>query len=194
MSVFPTVEESKTKVKGLKSEFDRIHLPGGTSIDGSYYAGAIVHVFDPITKEVYFLGVPYNSKFHLINSETGHNKKYGEFPEQTVIRELLEETGLQAIVANLELVLQKKIPDSRPGKYGQFHQKFFYLITKFTGNLFTFEGANPIDGETAAPIWIQSSLFVKVLFGGHLEAVYTAIEELKLINRDYAYALMNVQR
>ena len=194
MENLQNIESVLSKINELKiAGYDRIHLPGGTAKDGSYYSGAIVVTMDPITKEVYFLGVPYNSHFH-IGSENGHNKKFGEFPEQTVIRELLEETGLQAISSDLELVLNKKIPDNRPGKVGQYHQKFFYLITEFTGNLFTFEGANPIDGETAAPIWIPASLFIKVLFGGHLEAVYAAIEELNLISRDYAYSLMNLLR
>jgi ADP-ribose pyrophosphatase YjhB (NUDIX family) len=187
-------ESVLSRINELKiAGYDRIHLPGGTSKDGSYYSGAIVATFDPTTKEVYFLGVPYSSSFHNIG-ENGHNKKMGEFPEHTVIRELLEETGLQAVASDLKLVLNKKIPDNRPGRTGQFHQKFFYLITEFTGNLFTFEGANPIDGETAAPIWIPASVFVKVLFGGHLEAVNKAIEELSLINIDYAYALMNLSR
>ena len=192
MEKFPTIEVVLSKINELKFQgYDRIHLPGGTSKDGSYYAGAIIANYNITTKEVYFLGVPYSSNFHL-RGENGHNKKFGELPDLTVIREIMEETGLQTTSSDLELIFEKKISDNRPGKHGQFHSKFFYLITEFTGNLFTFEGPNPIDGETAAPIWIPAPLFVKVVFGGHLQAVYAAIEALSLLDRDYAYALMSI--
>ena len=181
---FVLLEINKLKVQ----EYDTIHLPGGTAKDGSFYAGSIVPQYNSERKEFYFLGVPYNSHF---SRESGHNKKYDELPEQTAIRELLEETGLHTIPANLKLIWEKKIPDNRPGKLGEFHRKYFYLVTEFTGNIFTFEGPNPIDGETAAPIWIPASLFIKQIFGGHLDAIYAVIDDLRMKDRESAYALMN---
>ncbi len=65
-------------------------------------------------------------------------------------------------------------------------------MKEFTGNLFTFDGPNPIDGETAAPLWVPAQLFVKVVFGGHLKAVKIAIQELSMENREYAISLMNL--
>ncbi len=194
MIQFEKTEDVLLKINELKHQgYDTIHIPGGTSKDGSYYAGAIVAAYDIITKEVYLLGVPYNSRFHL-NSENGHNKKFGETPEQTVIRELLEETGLQANREDLTVVWSKEVPDNRLGKSGQSHKKTVYLITKFTGNLFTFEGPNPIDGETAAPLFIPATLFVGEVFKGHLEAVYNAFDALSCESKEYAYALMSLMR
>ena len=190
------IEKNTNKINQKLGElvaqgFDRISLPGGTSIDGSFYAGAIVVSYDSKTKEFYFLGVPYNSRFYL-KGESRHNKKSGETPEEAVIREVLEETGVQIISKNLTLAHTKSIPDNRPGKIGQNHCKYFYLVTEFTGTLFTFDGPNPIDGETAAPIWIPAELFLKKIFRGHLDAVQISIGKLMEMNREYAYALMNV--
>lgn len=192
MIQFESSEVVLKKINELKAQgFDKIHLPGGTSKDGSYYAGAVVALYDKITKEIYFLGVPYNSNFHF-NGENSHNKKFGEIPEQTVIRELLEETGLHTNPENLKLIWDSSIPDNRSGKKGEFHLKFVYLVTDFTGNIFDFPGPNPIDRETAAPLWIPSSLFFKLIFGGHIKAVEKAIEELSMQSREYAYILMNL--
>jgi len=177
----------RLKTKG----FESLHLPGGTSKDGDYYSGAIVAKYDPKTKKMYFLGVPYNSRFHLLY-QNGHNKKSGELPDLTIIRELMEETGLQAKSEDLWLVLHKKIPDNRPEHRGEFHRKFYYLIIEFTGKIFNFKGANPIDQETAAPLWLPAGMFVSKVFKGHLEAVYAAIEELSSMSKEYALALMNV--
>ncbi|MBK5215930.1 MAG: NUDIX hydrolase [Candidatus Pacebacteria bacterium] len=189
---FKSKEEITNKIGELHSNgFDRIHLPGGTSIDGNFYSGVVVADYDEETKEIYFLGVPYCSSFHF-KGEGGHNKKTGETPETAAVRELLEETGIQIKKDSLDLVFEKDILDNRSGRVGKFHTKYFYLVTKFTGNLFTFEGENPMDGETAAPIWIPASLFVKVVFGGHLTAVNSAIKNLCMQDRKYAYALMNL--
>ncbi len=171
--------------------FNKVHLLGGTRADGLYYSGSIVYKYDPIVKEMFFLGVPYNSNYHL-TGESGHNKKSDENPEQTAIRELMEEAGLHAFPEDLVKVYEKTIPDNRPGKNGQFHSKYFFLVEKYTGQVFEFDGPNPIDGETAAPIWFSASMFVTVLFGGHLKPLQLAIEKLMEKNRDYAHALMNV--
>jgi len=193
MEELKSTEFILSKINELKSQgYDRIHLPGGTSIDGSFYSGVILAKYDSITKDVYFLGVPYCSSFHL-NGRSNHNKKIGEVASQAALRELFEETGIQTTPENLDLVLEKKIPDNRSrGTLGQFHFKYFYLVTKFMGNMFNFDGPNPIDGETAAPLWIPANLFVKTIFKGHLEAVNAAIEKLMNEDRQYAHALMNL--
>ena len=181
-----------SQLNDLKTKgYDSVHLPGGTSKDGSFYSGVVVPVYNKEQKKFYFVGVPYDSHFH-VGKENGHNKKLGENPEQTVIRELLEETGLQVKLQDLNQICIKKIPNNRPGRNSEFHFKYFYLAMKFTGNLFTFEGPNPIDGETAAPILIPANIFIEVIFKGHLDAVKIAFDKLMEDNRDYAYALMNI--
>jgi ADP-ribose pyrophosphatase YjhB (NUDIX family) len=172
------------------SGYDRIHLPGGTAIDGSFYAGAVIAKYDFSSKEFYFLGVPYSSKFHL-KGESKHNKKFGEFPQQAVIREVLEETGIQITSESLILVWEKKVPDNRPGKLGKFHCKYVYLVNEFTGSVFTFEGPNPIDGETAAPVWIPALIFADKVFGGHKEAVGLAMEKLMAKKSEYVNPLID---
>ena len=190
METIKRSEAVTNKIGELHAQgYDRLHLPGGTAKDGSFYVGGICHRL--IEKEVEILVVPYNSNFHL-KGESGHNKKSGEIVEDALVRETLEETGLQIIPSALKLLIEKKIPDNRPGKVGQFHTKYFYLVSGFTGNLFTFDGPNPIDGETAAPLWVPASMILNLIFGGHKKAVEKAMEELSLQSREYAIALMNV--
>jgi len=192
LETLKSFEDITNKIGSLHAQgFDRIHLPGGTSKDGKSFSGGTVDRFNPLTKNVEFLGLPYNSNFHL-KGESGHNKKSGESPEESFIREVMEETGLHITLNDLEPLFEKKIPDNRPGREGEYHTKYFYLVRNFSGNLFTFDGPNPIDGETAAPLWIPAQLFVKVVFGGHLKAVKLAIEKLSMENREYAIALMNI--
>jgi hypothetical protein len=171
--------------------FDRIHNAGGTTKDGLYYVGGPIYRYNLETKNIEFLGVPYNSNFYT-NSESGHNKRAGESPEDAFIREVLEETGLQINPDSFKELYRKEIPDNRPGKAGKFHTKIYYFVNEFTGNLFTFDGPNPIDAETAAPFWIPADLFIKVIFGGHKKSIEMAIDELCLKNRDYAISLMNI--
>jgi len=193
MEKFPTKEFVLSKIEELKIlGYDCIHLPGGTAKDGSYFAGAIVYFYDEEqSKQIYFLGLPYNSSFHKENGN-GHNKKSGETPDQTVTRELLEETGIQVIPSDLELILKKDVPDNRYGMSGKFHSKYFYFVNNFTGNLFTFDGPNPIDGETAAPLLIPAELFIQVLFKGHLESLKVSIIKMMEMKREYTMALFNL--
>ena len=49
MIQFEKTEDVLLKINELKHQgYDKIHIPGGTSKDGSYYAGAIVAVYDAV--------------------------------------------------------------------------------------------------------------------------------------------------
>jgi ADP-ribose pyrophosphatase YjhB (NUDIX family) len=202
-SVAPTLffeDESviEERIKSFRNQgFDRINIPGGTSKDGSHYSGAVIPAYDPERKKMYFVGLPYNSLFHKEGDENGHTKKAGEKPLETLIREVIEETGLTIFPEYIEtLDASYNIPDKRDPepdpKKKKRHYKYFYFAPKFAGSLFAFEGANPIDGETAAPLLIPAHLFVKVVFPGHLAAVREVIEKLKGISPEYYYALANL--
>lgn len=173
--------------------YDRIVISGGTSLDLEHYSGVIGYEYDHSSKEFFFVGLPYNSKYHLENDESSNTKKPGETPIATGIREFFEETGLKAKPEDLVPILNYSIKDKRPGMENKLHHKNFYMIDikKCSGELYTFEGPNPIDGETAAPILMPASLFYEVLFGGHKQALDKAIEKLS-INREYAYSLMSL--
>lgn len=173
--------------------YDRVHISGGTSLDGSHYGGIIGYEYDVETKEFYFVGLPYNSTFHRHGDDSSHTKKPGESPKDTAIREFFEETGLKAKPEDLIEVLSYSVKDNRTGMEGKKHEKHFFIvdIKKCSGELASFEGPNPIDGETAAPILIPAQLFAELLFGGHQQALQKAITTLSE-NRDYAFALMNL--
>jgi len=178
----------KRKISNYEKQgYDRIHIPGGTSKDGEHYSGVFLYHFDKKSKEILFLGVPYSSKFYLEHKSNGHTKRSGETPKETARREVLEETGLFIEEGDLDLVLQYHIPN-RIDKT-KTHQKNFYCTNKYSGTLYSFEGPNPIDGETSSPLWIPYNLFRKVLFGGHQQALQLAVRRLRNLSADYYYAL-----
>ncbi len=174
--------------------YDRIHISGGTSADGSHYGGVIGYLYDRPTKQFYFVGLPYNSTYHKSGDfDSSHTKRPGESPEETAKREFFEETGLKVEIADLVPIFDFSINDNRPEREGKQHHKYYFMvdIEKCSGELYTFEGANPIDGETAAPILMPADLFALSLFGGHKRAFQKAIEKL-CADRDYAFALMGL--
>ncbi len=189
-----SVSEIEEKLALLKTQgYDRIHIPGGTSKDGTHYSGVIIPAYDPSLRKMYFVGVPYDSNFHKSGDDNNTNKKLGEHAIETAIREVIEETGLSVLPEDLEkLDASYSITDNRD--VTKKHYKNYYLATKVTGNLFAFSGPNPIDGETAAPVLIPVELFVKVIFGGHKKALESAIQKLLSLNGDYAFALMNYDK
>jgi ADP-ribose pyrophosphatase YjhB (NUDIX family) len=184
----------KQKLEDLRAQgFDTIHLPGGTSKDGSCSSTVVIVKF--FKKEFYFVAMPYNSSAKT----NGHNKKDNESPEQIARREVMEETALSIELADLHPLFDVPVKDNRPEHVGKIHRKYFYFADTFTGNLFEFKGPSPIDdGETAAPVMIPASLLMKIIFKGHLEALKTAIcylmedKENKASNKDYAYALLSL--
>lgn len=182
------------KINDLKSRgYDQIRLSGGTSKDGSYFSSAVPFKYIKETKKIYFAGVPYDSTFFLKKEGTTANKSSNENHEQTALRELFEETGLEGKEENLSLLFEKEKKDYREWREGQKHKQFFYLLETFDeSHFFTFDGSNPISAETAAPLWIPARLFTKVIYPGHLGILLKAVKHLKFKNAEYAYALMNL--
>jgi len=187
---FLTIEELIEKMEELKEEgFDRIHLPGGSSWDNSFCASTIVFVYDPDTKDVYFAGIPYNSNY--MNSN-GNNKKQGETPEETAIREVLEECGVHGFKSDLLSLSKSNYSVSDINDPERRHFKYYFLLQIFSGEFFSFEGPNPIDQGVAAPLLIPSRLFKEVLFKKHLPAFQEAVEFIMAKDMDHCYALMNL--
>lgn len=194
MSIFLSNEKILSKIDQLKLiGYDQVRLPGGTSKDGSFYSGVVLLKYDPVNKSIFFLAVPYDSHYHRTGGEGNNNKRSDETPLETASRELFEETGVSVSEKDIFLFFSKDIPDNRPWKpKDSIHNRFFYVTDKFNEkNFFQFEGPNPINAETAAPIWIPAELFMKVIYYGHLDALKEAVNYLSS-NRVYAYALMNL--
>jgi ADP-ribose pyrophosphatase YjhB (NUDIX family) len=187
----------QTLLKAFKDAgYDRIHISGGTSKDGAHYAGIIVYKYDKELKRFVFVGLPYDSLFYKREANgdkvAGHTKKDNELPKETAQRELFEETGLKVDdLRDLVEVYRKEIDDNRPEFKGQKHMKYYYMINidKCSGELSSFEGENPIDGETLAPELFIKEEFMKILFKGHQLPLQKTFEKLKLISLEYYYAL-----
>jgi ADP-ribose pyrophosphatase YjhB (NUDIX family) len=175
-------KEILSQIGALRNQgFNQIKLPGGTSKGGEHYSGLILFHFDKNTKKSYFLGLPYNPNFYKNNQENIATKLAGETPADTARRELVEETGYFVELEDLIEISNaiKKLPGKIPGT---FHIKYFYLVEEFSGAVFEFYGGNPIDAETAAPLWIPAALFKQVLWIGHQEALKGALEILSIMD------------
>jgi len=179
-----------SKIEELKLQgFDQIRLPGGSSKDESHYSGVFIYGYNPENKQVYFVGVPYNSNHWKDNRSNGHTKKLDETALETGCREVFEETGFNIEEHDLNLVFNYSIPN-RKDKL-KVHTKNFYLCNYFTGNMHNFTGANLIDRETAAPLLLPLSIFKKVLYGGHQNALAQALDSLKNESLELYDALVN---
>lgn len=185
---FLTIEELEKKLEDLKNEgYSRIHLPGGTSKDGTYCCSDVIETYNIVTRDVYFLGVPYNPN----SDQNGHNKRSDESIQATAVREAMEETGL--IIKEENLIYLPKSSHVCPDRWTpeKPHNKHFFLVKDFSGTVFEFEGHNPIDLSIAEPLWFPARYFKKVVFENHAYAVKEAVEILMGKSKEYAYALMN---
>jgi len=189
MESFLDVESLLLKIKEFRSlGFDEIRIPGGSSLGEEHYSGVFIFACDHTKKQLFFLGVPYNSSFYKNGNNSNHTKKAGELPTETARRELFEETGLLVEEGDLNLVFSYSIPD-RHDKM-KMHHKNFYLTNKFLGTLSDFDTRpNPIDNETGSPLWIPASLFKGLLYKGHQQAFQSVCDSLKLESADFYYAL-----
>lgn len=173
-------------IEGFKLDsFDQIRIPGGTSKDGSFYAGILVAKYDDVSNKTYFVLVPYNSNYHN-EGEANNNKRSDEFPEQTALRELFEETGIMTSKEKLILAWEKSVKDKRPWMFDKFHRKQVFVTDDFDdSHYFTYTGPNRISAETMPPICISADSAIDVIYGGHLNALKGAID--KLIRKDINY-------
>ncbi len=194
--IFMDPQEIQELLKGFKNEgYDRIHTSGGTSLEGGHYGGVFVYFYGKESKTISFVGLPYDSDYykHEKNKEKqhGHTKKPNETPRQTGARELFEETGLKVNPDDLIEIHYNERSDNRPDHKGEMHRQHFYVVNmdKCTGELSSFEGANPIDGETMAPVMVVASEFSKILFGGHKIALAKTMDIIRAISFDYYNAL-----
>jgi len=192
INILPDAELHE-RLHALKLQgFDQIKLPGGTSKDRKHYSGVVIFHYDSKTKKSYFLGLPYDSYFHQTGDENGNTKKFGETPMQTAIRETMEESALIILEKDLQELInsRKELPD-REDRTKIGHTKHFFLAKSFSGVVFNFEGQNPIDRETGAPLWIPVDLFAKILWIGHLQALKEAIQILSF-DKEICMSLMMV--
>lgn len=178
-----------SKIEEFRSlGFDEIRIPGGSSLGEEHYSGVFLFVCDEASKKLFFLGVPYNSSYFKNGSGNSHTKKAGETPAETARRELFEETGLLVEEKDLNLSYSYSVQDRHDKK--KLHTKYFFLTKEFQGTLSDFAiRPNPIDNETASPLWIPASLFKDLLYRGHQAAFKKACDFLKLESADLYYAL-----
>jgi len=168
------------KLKEISEEFDQIRFPGGTSKEGDHFCCAITYKYVPETKKVMFLVVPYNSEAHKTqrNHVVDTSKNENESPEETLIRESFEETGLVPKIFKEMHYIRKTGPNR--SKPGELHTKMYFLVEEAEGKLLEFSGHNPIDPETAAPIWMEYKELYARLFPGHIKALDAAVKILRM--------------
>lgn len=111
MGNFPTKEVALSLIRQFRLQgFNQIRTSGGSSYDEEYYSAVFIPQYDEESKQVFFLGLPYNSSFYKDNESNGHTKKEGESPTETARREVLEETGLLVEESDLKLVYYSSVP------------------------------------------------------------------------------------
>ncbi len=149
--------------------FDSLHLPGGTSLNGTHSAFIFAYFWDFLLQEKFLLVLPYKSDYWKLEIPIITNVK--ESPAKTAVREFREETGINLLQKNIRLfhiVTCKSITD---GEKGAMHTKYFFHYTKYlTLKQIPNEYYEAL-GEISCPILIKSSLLKDYLYAGHYAAI-----------------------
>ncbi len=166
-----------------KAGFHQIRFPGGTSFDGKKNSIVLIAIFDDFN-HLFFVVVPYDSsinKNHKNDEKENDEKEINE--RYLAIKKVREETGLIAISSDLQLLMKIIIPDNRGN--GENHEKFFFLLEKFSGKLID-KGNSFLNVETKTPLVIPAPLLAKFLFRGHFLSFEKALEVLSSkIKKEY---------
>lgn len=170
--------------------YTEIRFPGGTDKNGDHYSGVVIYKYDQTNKKVYFLVVPYDPESHKKNPDQISRKPRYETPLGTAIREIFEETALTVKLKDFTEL--KDIRHSVKKHYSkhQQHLKYFFITAKYTGTLPKFEGGNPIDPETASPLWIEGKDLSKIICRKHYLAFQAGLKYLAM-NKEYCDAMLS---
>jgi ADP-ribose pyrophosphatase YjhB (NUDIX family) len=170
-------QEIQDRLRVLRSfKFDRLHLPGGTSLQKtpeSHFCGAVI--YRKVDSRYEVLAIPFNSRYHEDEKKT--DVDIVESPEDTLAREMAEEVGVK-LLEYQELERSRVVKDN--------HVKYFFMTDfgQCEGDIKKFEGANPQDPEIAAPIWLPVSYLAKKLFDSHKPALQEAMGMLATEDKD----------
>jgi len=137
--------------------------------NSSWYCGGIFYKIED--RKCFILVVPYIDK-HRNNQRQirlpGGSSNGDIDIEDTLIREMMEETGLVPCEYNL-IYENIKSPE---------HTQYFFLIKEYSGEMLCFEGLNPIDPETEQPEWVDAYELEKTIFHTHKIAFKMAINQI----------------
>lgn len=143
----------KERITRLKQHGYEIRLPGGKSRDGSFACfGAIVRASlhkGKIRHEV--LVIPYRTVSKTVNNDT-KEKMFTEEPEQTLEREIQEETGILINKGEYFLMNALVVKDNRIGRENEIHTKYGYFIYQYDASNFRTRNS-PYQRNIGAPFW-----------------------------------------
>ncbi|MBI2046182.1 MAG: NUDIX hydrolase [Parcubacteria group bacterium] len=122
-------------------------------------------------RKVYFRVIPYttNSGRTQIKFSGGTNKSPHESPLNVLRREIKEELGVDGLKAELIYSAKKVDKDA--------HVKYFFLLNHWEGCFFPNQ-RQIRDDQVGPSSWEEPIVLEKVLFRGHLPALYAAVGHL----------------
>lgn len=125
------------RIQRLIEKGYQIKLPGGTSRDGNHSSfasllkkkryNAIEGVYEYSIVVIPYIPLPKGEKRKVDPRE----RVYAETPEQTLEREILEETGISLAKAIYTEAGINEFDDNREGHEGQKHRQAHFLCTYF---------------------------------------------------------------
>lgn len=170
--------------------YTEIRFPGGTHKNGDHYSGVVIYKYDPTNKKVYFLVVPYDPESYKKNPDQIRRKPIYETPVGTAIREVYEETALSIKSEDLVELENIRYSVQKHRSKDQQHIKHFFITKEYTGTPAQFQGGNPIEAETASPLWIEGEELNKVVCKQHQRPFREALNHLAM-NIKYCDAMLS---
>ena len=125
---------TKKRIQKLIAKGYLIKLPGGTSRDGNHSSFASLlrkEYVDGGSYRYFITVIPYIPLAKGQVRPESKEKVFPEIPEQTLEREILEETGISLAKAIYTLIGTHSFDDDRPTHQGKKHTQNHFLCTYF---------------------------------------------------------------
>lgn len=135
-----------------------IRIPGGKSMYGDHASFGLIYREGVHGVEI--LVIPYDPKQQkLIIKED----EYPEDPRGTLVRELLEETGVKA--NQFSLLGTFPVPDNREGREDQNHVRHAYVVTDYDAS--NIRTQSPPSQRIFVPLWVPIDLLKQEIWDHH---------------------------
>lgn len=145
---------TKERIDQLIKQKYELRFPGGKSRDGSFACfGAVIQGRFHKGKIRYeVLVIPYKVMAKITDDEE-KEKIFVEEPEQTLEREIQEETGIMINKGEYFRMNSLAVKDNRIGRENEIHTKHAYFIYRYDSSNFRTR-ISPYQKNIGTPFWI----------------------------------------
>lgn len=177
----------RKRIQKLQKLGFAIRLPGGKSRDGSSASFGGILKYQQINKkyEIGILVIPYNP--HVVKRGGDEERVFPETSEQTLEREIQEETGILINKANYFLTDTFRVPDNRTGYEHDVHTKSCFAI--YSGYDVSNIRTRPSlqQPSLGTPLWVPFKQVDRYIDPRHLWMIASIKQRLPYIEKEITH-------